>query len=56
MCGQDEENEIIRLPIELLARLRLRAARQNISLNQYLAEIAREYLEHLEAEESNSPF
>jgi predicted HicB family RNase H-like nuclease len=52
MCGEDE---LIRLPPEILAKLRQRAASQNISLNEYLAEIAREYLDHLEREEDEEP-
>jgi predicted HicB family RNase H-like nuclease len=48
MCGEDE---LIRLPPEILAKLRQRAARLNISVDEYLEEIAREYLDHLEHEE-----
>jgi predicted HicB family RNase H-like nuclease len=51
MCGEDEQNDIVRLPAEILAELRIRAASRNMTLNQYLAEIAREYLDHLEREE-----
>jgi predicted HicB family RNase H-like nuclease len=51
MCGEDEQNDIVRLPAEILAKLRVRAASQNMTLNQYLAEITSEYLEHLEREE-----
>jgi predicted HicB family RNase H-like nuclease len=51
MCGEDEQNDVIRLPPEILAKLRRHAASQNMTLNQYLAEIAREYLTHLEGEE-----
>jgi predicted DNA-binding ribbon-helix-helix protein len=51
MCGEDEQNDIVRLPAEILAKLRHRAASQNMTLNQLLAEIASEYLEHLEGEE-----
>jgi predicted HicB family RNase H-like nuclease len=51
MCGEDEQNDIVRLPAEILAKLRVRAASQNMTLNQYLAEITSEYLQHLEREE-----
>jgi predicted HicB family RNase H-like nuclease len=51
MCGEDEQNDVVRLPAEILAKLRVRAASQNMTLNQFLAEIASEYLEHLERQE-----
>jgi plasmid stability protein len=51
MCGEDEQNDIVRLPAEILAKLRVRAASQNMTLNQYLAEITREYLKNLERQE-----
>jgi predicted HicB family RNase H-like nuclease len=55
MCGEDEQNDIVRLPAEILAKLRVRAASQNMTLNQFLAEIASEYLEHLEHQEGQGP-
>jgi predicted HicB family RNase H-like nuclease len=55
MCGEDEQNDIVRLPAEILAKLRVRAASQNMTLNQFLAEIANEYLEHLERQEGQEP-
>jgi hypothetical protein len=48
MCGEDE---LIQLPPEILAKLRQRAARLNISVNEYLEEIARYHLEREEREE-----
>jgi predicted HicB family RNase H-like nuclease len=57
MKEDDNDRHVrLRLQPEILAKLRQRAASQNIGLNECLAEIAREYLDYLEREESEEAF
>ena len=53
MNGEEKQDYIVRLPPEILARLRQRAAKLNISLNEYMEAIARYYLEHEKDKEAD---